>query len=281
MRLALITIFALAFVAIAVFFLNAKPAVDPLLLKPAAFSYPESIKASCFKTLPAPFSGIIDDNKTVSGAGYNLRTPSNYRPTIAHPLIIVFAPAGAHASRSERLVHLTKEATEAGFIIAYAHNIRLSLKAIEQLSSIPLDIQEKWCIDPSRIFYTGHSDGGTISNALTFLPEFEFKPTAIAPSAAGMDEKSLKEYACPAPLPVMVFHNKEDKHFESFGKQAADWWAKCNQCEQTLDQPDENGCRLYKKCPESSKTYYCESSGSHAKWPDKNQALLRFFNNRY
>ncbi len=37
MRLALITIFAIAFVAIAVFFLNAKPAVDPLLLKPAAF----------------------------------------------------------------------------------------------------------------------------------------------------------------------------------------------------------------------------------------------------
>jgi len=277
-----VAFFALvAMVAVVTVLIFTGPPVDPLLLKPATFYYPESIKTSCSNKLESNPSGIIDDNKATSGASYNLRTPSNYKPDVAHPLIVVFAPAGTNAQRSERHVHLTKEATEAGYIIAYANNIRLSLSAIEKLSSIPQDIKEKWCVDSSRIYYTGHSDGGTITNALTFLPTSKFKPTAIAPSAAGVDGESLKDYECPSPLPVMVFHNSDDSHFEGFGKQAADWWASCNQCENKINKPDNNGCQLYNACPESAKTYYCENSGSHAKWPDKNSALIRFFNNSY
>jgi len=281
MRQILITTLFVALVAVVIFFVFIGPPTDPALLKPASFSYPETIKASCSNKLKSSPSGVIEDNKTTSGAIYNLRTPSNYKSDIAHPLIVVFAPAGTSANKSERHVHLTKEATDAGYIIAYADNIRLSLSAIEKLSSIPQDIQQKWCVDPSRIYYTGHSDGGTITNALTFLPTSKFKPTAIAPSAAGMDGESLKEYECPPPLPVMVFHNTDDSHFEGFGKQAADWWANCNQCNSELNKADSNGCRSYKDCPTSAETFYCESPGSHAKWPNKNNSLINFFNNAY
>lgn len=281
MRQIIITTVFVALVALIVFFVFIGPPVDPVLLKPAAFSYPEPIEVSCSKKLENNHSGIMDSNKTTSGASYNLRTPSNYRSDVAHPLIVVFAPAGTSANKSERHVHLTKEATEAGYLIAYADNIRLSLSAIEKLSSIPQDIKEKWCVDPSRIYYTGHSDGGTITNALTFLPTPEFKPTAIAPSAAGIDGESLKEYECPSPLSVMVFHNTDDSHFEGFGKQAADWWANCNQCNTELNKIDNNGCRSYKDCPTSAKTYYCEGPGSHAKWPNKNNSLIKFFSNAY
>lgn len=255
--------------------------VDPALLKPATFQYPTSSTSNCAAQSKMGNAGLTDGIKTGSGASYNLRTPANYKATYAHPLIVVYAPAGTSAHKSERHVHLTQEATEAGFIIAYANKMRMSLSAIEKLSGIPADVQNKWCIDASRIYYTGHSDGGTITNALTFLPSSTAKPTAIAPSAAGMDEESLKQYDCPAPLPVMVFHNSDDSHFEGFGKQAADWWANCNQCDNAVSEPDKQGCHAYKQCPQSSQTYYCEGPGSHADWPNKNSVLIDFFSNSY
>jgi len=255
--------------------------VNPELLKIAHFNYPEITTASCSDEKQGK-AGSTDDNKTSSGASYNLRTPSNYKQTVAHPLIVVYAPAGINARRSERYVHLTKEATAAGFVIAYANNIRLSLKAVEKLSTIPGGIQKNWCIDSSRIYYTGHSDGGSISNALTFLPSATTKPAAIAPSASGIGTKSLKTYDCPSPLPVMVFHNTNDTHFEGFGKQSADWWANCNQCSSELAEADKNGCRAYKGCPsKASQTYYCEGPGSHEDWPNKNHVIIDFFNQRY
>jgi len=253
--------------------------VDPALLQPATFKYPTSIVDSCEAGQKIGSSGITDDIETSTGASYNLRTPANYKQNVSHPLIVVYAPAGTSASKSERHVHLTNAATQAGFVIAYAKNLRMSLSAIKKLSDIPLDIQKKWCIDSSRIYYTGHSDGGSITNALTFLPSSTNKPTAIAPSAAGMDAESLKVYACPPPLPVMVFHNSGDTHFEGFGKQTADWWANCNQCSNELTEPDQHGCRAYKSCLPSAKTYFCEGPGDHSVWPDKNNVLIDFFIN--
>ena len=273
----------LSIIIVCLFLINAcsKP-VDPELLKAAKFDYPDSAPVNCASGELPGKAGSTDDNKTASGARYNLRTPSNYKETFAHPLIVVYAPAGINSRRSERYVHLTKEATSAGFIIAYANNIQLSLKAIDRLSSVPSDIQKNWCIDSSRVYYTGHSDGGSISNALTFLPSAVTKPTAIAPSASGIDGESLKAYDCPPPLPVMVFHNTNDTHFEGFGKQSADWWASCNQCSSELAEVDKNGCRAYKGCPsKDSQTYYCEGPGSHADWPNKNHVIIDFFNKKY
>lgn len=271
-----VLLFAVALVGLFTFL---GPPIDPALLEPASFNYPASQTSNCTATTYTGSSGAIDNINTKDGATYNLRTPSNYNKHVTHPLIVVYAPAGTSASRSERLVHLTKEATQAGFIIAYAEKLRMSLSAIDKLASIPTDIQSKWCIDPERIYFTGHSDGGTISNALTFLPNSKSKPTAIAPSAAGMDAESLKQYACPTPLPVMVFHNSGDTHFKGFGKQAADWWANCNQCGKELSKPDEFGCQTYKACPDTSKTYYCEGPGIHSTWPNKNPVLINFFKN--
>lgn len=261
------------------FFVLSEPPIDPALLKPVDFKYPTSGISGCTATTLMGNAGATDDNKTNAGATYNVRTPTNYDKRYAHPLVVVYAPAGTSARKSERHVHLTQEATQAGFIIAYANRLRMSLSAIEKLSTIPKDIQEKWCVDPTRIYFTGHSDGGTITNALTFLPNSKSKPTAIAPSAAGMDAASLKQYACPTPLPVMVFHNKDDSHFKDFGQQAADWWANCNQCSNKKSKPDQFGCQSYKSCPESSKTFYCEGLGSHSAWPNKNTTLLNFFLN--
>ncbi|MBL4608934.1 MAG: hypothetical protein JKY01_14045 [Pseudomonadales bacterium] len=222
-------------------------------------------------------AGSINNLRTKKGFPYHLRTPSNYKAHHAHPLLVVFAPS-VSGTLMERYTGLTKQATEAGMIIAYVDGKRLNLSAIEEFGRIPSEIMAKWCIDEQRVFLTGHSDGGTITSALTFLEDSPFRPTAIAPSAAGITGEELKQYSCPEPLSVMVMHNEGDSHFPGFGKQTARWWASCNQCSEKSTASATPGCVQYPHCANGVETLYCEGQGgNHLTWPHINKPMLDFF----
>ena len=96
----------------------------------------------------------------------------------------------------------------------------MTTKNVLALESITQTILNQWCVDPKSIFYTGHSDGGTVAMALALLPEAKIRPRAIAPSAMGMDNASLAAYDCPPLTDVLVLHNSDDDHFPGFGKEA-------------------------------------------------------------
>ncbi|MGH8653731.1 MAG: hypothetical protein ACREYE_16875 [Gammaproteobacteria bacterium] len=84
---------------------------------------------------------------TADGIKYNVRTPLNYDPTLAHPLLMVYAPVKRTRMSSERFTNLTREATRAGFVVVYADHRRLSPSAIIELGTIPRLVVQKWCID--------------------------------------------------------------------------------------------------------------------------------------
>lgn len=222
--------------------------------------------------------GITDDQRSAKSIAYNVRTPANYDTTVAHPLLMVYAPAGINQFRNERFTGLTREATRAGFIVAYANRQRLSIKAIEELGTIPGLIAEKWCVDSERIFLTGHSDGGTVSTALAVLEQTQHIPKAIAPSAAGFTAEDLEGFTCPAPLSVMIMHSAKDQHFPEYGQQTANWWASCNGCVKESSTRQRDGCQIYPNCTNNVTTLYCEGTGSHLEWPVLNTELLAFFN---
>jgi polyhydroxybutyrate depolymerase len=222
-------------------------------------------------------TGHSDDEKTSAGIRYMVNTPINYDATIAHPLLMAYAPAGTNRYESERFMSLTQEGTAAGFIVAYADNRRLSPEALEALAEIPGLIEKKWCIDKNRVFLTGHSDGGTIAMGIGFLKGTRHIPAAIAPSAMGIRGEDLKEQSCPNPLPVMLMHSNRDSLFPGYGKEAIQWWATCNGCDTTSPVRDVNGCVTYKGCKNNVTTSYCEGTGTHREWPGKNKAIIEFF----
>jgi polyhydroxybutyrate depolymerase len=222
-------------------------------------------------------AGVSDDEKTAAAIRYMVKTPANYNSTIAHPLVMVYAPARTNRYESEDFVHLTQEATAAGFIVAYADHRTMTPKSIEELAEIPGLIERKWCIDHKRIFLTGHSDGGTSAMAIAFINGTKHIPAAIAPSAMGIRGEDLKAYQCPNPLPVMVIHSSQDTHFPGYGKEAIQWWAACNGCDATPPVKDADGCVTYKGCKNKVSTRYCEGTGSHTKWPGNNTAIIDFF----
>jgi polyhydroxybutyrate depolymerase len=206
-----------------------------------------------------------------------VKTPAHYDATVAHPLVMVYAPARSNRYASEGFVHLTQEATAAGFIVAYADHRTMSPKAIEELAAIPGLIEQKWCVDHERIVLTGHSDGGTTAMAIAFLDGTKHIPAAIAPSAMGIRGEDLKAYQCPDPLPVMLMHSSQDRLFPGYGKEAIQWWAACNGCDASPPVKDADGCVTYRGCKNNATTRYCEGTGSHTTWPGSNKAIIEFF----
>lgn len=222
-------------------------------------------------------AGVSNDEKTSTGIRYMVKTPVNYNSNIAHPLLMVYAPARTNRYESEDFVHLTQEATAAGFIVAYVDHRAMNPETIEKLAGIPELIEKKWCIDKKRIFLTGHSDGGTTAMAIAFLNGTKHIPAAIVPSAAGIRGEDLKAYQCPNPLPVMIMHSSQDNLFPGYGKEAIQWWATCNGCDATSLVKDAEGCVTYRECKNNVATRYCEGTGTHSKWPGNNKAIIDFF----
>ncbi len=223
---------------------------------------------------PGP-SGVSPREETPDGTRYLVKTPANYDATRAHPLIVVFAPHGVSRSLSERFVGLTRAATREGFVVAYADSRPLDHQAIEDLGRIPALVASRWCIDERRVFFTGHSDGGTVATVVTVLRK-AIPPTAIAPSAAGFRGPDLATFACPAPVAVMVQHSRNDELFPGFGREAAAWWAACNGC-RADPEPRADGCFAYPDCRAGGATLYCEGDGRHVDWPRRNERMLEFF----
>ena len=222
-------------------------------------------------------AGASNDEKTSTGIRYMIKTPLNYNSSIAHPLLMVYAPGGRNRYESEEYMPFTREATAAGLIVAYADHRAMTTDTIEKLAGIPALIEKKWCIDHKRIFLTGHSDGGTVAMAIAFMTGTKHIPAAIAPSAMGIRGEDLKSYQCPNPLPVMVMHSGQDTHFPGYGKEAIQWWAACNGCDTASPEKDVDGCLAYKGCQNNVATRYCEGTGGHPTWPEKNKAVIDFF----
>jgi polyhydroxybutyrate depolymerase len=90
-------------------------------------------------------SGAVNGESTGEGIKYNIRMPLNYDPTIAHPLLMVYSPAGSNRAKTEKLTGLTLKATIAGFIVAYADHSELSPTSTIELGTILGLIAKKWC----------------------------------------------------------------------------------------------------------------------------------------
>ena len=244
---------------------------------PRRFDYPVQRTAACgrrenAKALPqGPDARVVDPRFS-----YRVRTPANYDPGFAHPLLVVYAAATANAERSERFTGLTAPATGRGFIVAYVDHRPMSKPGVLALGGVAQSVAERWCIDLQQVFHTGHSDGGTVSAALALLPQTRDRVAAVAVSAAGFQRRDLEELGCRAPIPVMVMHGRDDTLFPGWGREAAAWWAACNGCSAPAAVPDADGCIAWSGCAANAPVLYCEGSQTHTEWPKLQGRMLDF-----
>ena len=123
-----------------------------------------------------------------------------------------------------------------------------------------IDIGEKYCIDATRIFAAGQSNGGFFVNALgCYRPE---ALRAIAPVAGGGPPGQCD----PSTVTAMIVHGTNDNTVPvSSGQFARDWWLDSNGCAGAPSAPvNPAPCVAYDGCAEP--VLWCEHPGGHS-WP--------------
>ena len=237
------------------------------------FKPPLPEAAANLKDLPSgcetPLSGQAGRHtglQTPSGLRYSVVAPSNYQAHQQHGLLMMYPPAGFSDELAERYYQLTRQANEAGYVVVFSAAIPLSGRALRMQSEVVPQVMRQWCIDPKRVVYAGHSDGGSLSTGLTvraLTPEVQ--PRQIVVSAAGITAEDLQQEQCPAPLNVTVLHNPKDDLFPGYGEGAVKWWGQCMQCSDTV-QTEATGC-LVRQCAKGKVLRHCVTPEPHVKLP--------------
>ena len=238
------------------------------------YDYRAALPSSC---PGGPLADAVLAGKVKAGSlSYLVRTPVNYDARFAHPLLVVYAAAGASASQTERYTRLTAVATSSGFIVAYVDHRPMNKKNVLELGGVAQSVAKRWCIDRQRVFMTGHSDGGTVSTGLALLESTRADVSGIAVSAAGFTRQDLEEMQCRSPIPVMVMHGAKDTLFPGWGRETSRWWAQCNGCGDATSAPDSSGCVSYTHCSSGVPVLYCEGPQSHREWPGLQSRIVEF-----
>jgi polyhydroxybutyrate depolymerase len=238
------------------------------------YDYRAAIPSSCpgGPLVEAVVAGKVKEGKL----SYLVRTPVNYDARFAHPLLVVYAAAGASARQTERYTRLTAAATSRGFIVAYVDHRPMNKKNVLELGGVAQSAAKRWCIDRQRVFMTGHSDGGTVSTGLALLESTRTDVSGVAVSAAGFTKQDLESMQCRSPIPVMIMHGAKDTLFPGWGRETAHWWANCNGCAVPVAGPDPSGCVSYSNCASAAPVLYCEGTQSHREWPGLEVRIVEF-----
>jgi len=133
-------------------------------------------------------------------------------------------------------------------------------------------VEEKVCIDKKRVYATGFSMGGGMSNHVACFMSDVY--AAVAP--AGMDLNTTNSAKCnpERPISVIMFRGTNDNVCKYQGGDSGygdglnflgaernfKFWAEKNGCEGSPSK-NSNGCQEYSKCKDGTKVVLCTKQG--------------------
>jgi len=220
-------------------------------------------------------AGRHNDLQTVSGLRFSVIAPGNYQGTQRYGLLMMYPPAGFSNESAERYYQLTAQANTQGYVVVYSAAIPLSGRALRMQHEVVPQVMATWCIDPQRVVFAGHSDGGSVTTGLTVRePVPSLQPASVVISAAGITAEDLQQEHCPAPLNVTVLHNPDDELFPGYGQGTVKWWGQCMQCTEEV-KTEISGCEV-RQCKAGKLLRYCLTRQPHVKWPQETAHMFEW-----
>jgi polyhydroxybutyrate depolymerase len=208
---------------------------------------------------------------------FDLYIPADYDPARAYPLVFGLHGGGGTGAGFQGFSGLD-EAVGSDAIVVYPDGLPefpggdtvWMLDPVGQGFVFFDDLLEhlttNLCIDESRVFATGWSMGGYMSNSLGCYRSDVF--TAIAPVSggpAGPKPPAPPYPDCTAEFPAMIIHGAQDFVIPlSEAETMRDIFADNNGCGPTSSAVDPSPCVAYDDC--TSPLHWCEFSGGH-EWP--------------
>ncbi len=227
----------------------------------------------------------------VAGASreFILKMPDDYDASRPYKLIFAFHARGGSAmqvagsgnddyyglvSRSGgNAIFVSPEGIDAGWRNENGRDITF-VKAMLEL------FESKLCIDQQRIFSTGFSFGGMMSDAIGCAMADVFR--AIAPMAGGVPNPEHPYSGCDQvnmhPIAVWMSHGDNDNVVPiSDGKDALEIFLKRNQCQAETAPVMPSPCVAYQGCLPDYPVTFCEFSGGHGVPSFAAEAIWAFF----
>jgi poly(3-hydroxybutyrate) depolymerase len=126
------------------------------------------------------------------------------------------------------------------------------------IRTLMTDLEERLCIDKTRVFITGFSMGGMFTNALACAHNDWFR--GFAPVEGGGPESCADTDAKPA---VIIHQGTADTIVgPEMGEASRDFWVLQNGCEESTVS-SYNGCVTYEGCQEGRPVVYCVGDWDH------------------
>jgi polyhydroxybutyrate depolymerase len=144
---------------------------------------------------------------------YELRLPASYTEGQPAPLLIAFHGSPDSGAGFEARSGLTSAADQAGFITIYPDGIDGTWDVNDVLLVVNLitHLSDNLSIDRDRIYVTGFSAGGTITQMIACARPDVLAAVAIAGATLRRDiSESCRP---PEPIPILFVHGTEDAAF--------------------------------------------------------------------
>lgn len=211
-----------------------------------------------------------------------LYLPSDYDADRSYPLIFAWHGLGGSGAIAQYYFGV-EQAAGSDAIIVYPNALPLETAGGDtgwELNPSGYDfaffdamytaVTDGLCIDKSRVFSTGHSFGGYMSNHMGCYRSDVHN--AIAPVAGGPAYYG----ACGSAVGAWITHGEADDVVElSHGESARDTWRFINECAVTTTETDPSPCVAHDGC--SRDLHWCLHTGGHD-WPSfAGAAIWNFF----
>jgi alkylglycerol monooxygenase len=259
--------------------LEGESAVLPL--RPAAASPPGTTRISM---------------RSIDAAGrqrqYLLVEPTRLEPTKSYPLVLVFhGDGGSMTTFHEGYPFEQASAGEA--FVAYPDGVgftwdlesKVDNRDVKFVDALVEQLVLRLPIARGRVFATGYSSGGFLSNVIACQRPGLLR--AIASNAGGAPYQQLQTWPngyakCPGqePIAMLALHGENDHGVTlDSGRFSAEYWAYVNGCK--TDEMETSGyaeCHVYRGCPAGKAVGFCPVPGlGHWVWDRAAEATWTFF----
>ena len=222
---------------------------------------------------------------------YRLYIPSSYDPTQPVPLVLSLHGFASNPGQQEMFSQWNAVADEENFIVAYPQGTSFPLRwnsglfagsgrgadDVAFLSDLIDHLVETYCIDESRVYINGLSNGAGMSHRFACAMADKVAAFGGVAGAYNTFEGSCEPSR---PVPTILFHGTDDaivpyggneeQGFPSVADFAADW-AERNGCDATAIAIDElegdvSGVR-YTDCDDDADVVFYTIDGGGHTWP--------------
>ena len=238
---------------------------------------------------------------------YLVHEPDGSAPSDGWPVVLAYHGAFTTARSMQRYSELDPVANDEGFLAVYPNGIGRvwndgrtdsDVDDVAFTDALIDRLDDDYGIDPSRVFATGMSNGGFMSQRLGC--ELGDRIAAIAPVAGTLSEE-LREDCSPArALPVLLIMGTEDNVVPYAGgelggqfsgdrgtmlsaEESIDWWVQNASCdgdptEEKIDTDDDDATVIRTKrweacADEVTVALYSVDGGGHT-WPGADPQIL-------